>query len=172
VRGIASTLIVVAIAAYWFVALRPQILGGPTSIVLVSGTSMEPKLHTGDLVLVHRRDSYRVGDVVAYRVPKGSVGAGSVVIHRITGGSAETGFVLRGDNRTTDDQWRPRPADVMGRQWVALPTSHRLLTVMWSPVGFAALAAAFAFALIAFGSGKPPEDRSGQRKPSPPPSRS
>ena len=155
-RRIARTLLVLALVAFWAVALRPPFLGGPASVVLVSGSSMEPGLHTGDLVLARRQDSYRVGDVVAYRVPAGDVGAGAVVIHRITGGSPERGFVLRGDNRTTDDQWRPRPTEIMGRHLVDLPLSHPFLAAVLSPIGIGALAAAFVFFKIAFRRAKPP----------------
>jgi signal peptidase I len=158
-RGVLSTIVVVAIVAVWAVSLRPQFLGGPTAVVVVAGTSMQPSLRTGDLVFVHERPTYRVGDIVAYRVPEGQVGEGTVVIHRITGGSATAGFVMRGDNRSSDDKWRPRPADIMGRRWFDLPTSNRFLTIAWSPVGLAAFAAAFAFSLIAFGSRKPPAPR-------------
>ena len=165
-RSAVGWLAVLAIVAVWAVELRPQFLGGPTSLVLVSGTSMEPRLHTGDVVLMHRRASYRVGDVVAYRIPKGQVGEGGVVIHRIRGGSAAAGFVMRGDNRTSDDRWRPTPDDIMGRRSADLPTGSRIFRTASSPIGLAALAAAFAFCLVAFGGG------SAQRRPSPPPSRS
>lgn len=159
-RGALPWAVVLAIVVVWTVALRPQFLGGPTAVVLVSGTSMEPSLRTGDLVLVHRRSSYRVGEVVAYRVPRGHVGAGRVVIHRIVGGSAEAGFVMRGDNRGTDDQWRPKPADIVGRHWADVPTGHPILGALRSPIGLAALAAAFAFVFVACGSSRPAGDRS------------
>jgi signal peptidase I len=155
IRGALLWAVVVAIVAVWTVALRPQFLGGPTAVVLVSGTSMEPSLHTGDLVLVHRRDSYRIGDVVAYRVPDGHVGERRVVIHRIVGGSAAKGFVMRGDNRGTDDQWRPKPADILGRHWADVPTSNRVFAALRSPLGIAALAAAFAFVFVACGGRRP-----------------
>ena len=58
-------------------------LGGPASYVIVSGHSMEPTLYTGDLVVVHQRDEYSVGDMVAFEIE-----GGSQVIHRIVGGSA------------------------------------------------------------------------------------
>jgi signal peptidase I len=159
VRGALLWALVLAIVVVWTVALRPQFLGGPTAVVLVSGTSMEPSLHTGDLVLVHRRPSYRVGDVVAYRVPRGNVGEGQVVIHRIIGGSAESGFVVRGDNRGTDDQWRPKPADIVGTHWADVPTGSPVLAALRSPIGLAALAAAFVFVFVACGSGRRAGDR-------------
>src|SRR5215471_19442388 len=96
----------------WF--CLPQALGGRADWVLVSGTSMLPNLHTGDLVLVERRSGYHVGEVVAYRVPRGQVGAGYVVIHRIVGGNGRTGWRMKGDNRTAPDLWNPTNRDVIG----------------------------------------------------------
>src|SRR6476469_9792925 len=64
---IATQLAFVA-ALLWF--CLPQALGGRAGWVLVSGTSMLPQLHTGDLVLVEHRSSYQVGEVVAYRIPR------------------------------------------------------------------------------------------------------
>jgi signal peptidase I len=154
VRSIAGLLLVVAVVGAWAVWLRPQFLGGPTAIVVVAGTSMEPGLHTRDLVLVQRKPTYRHGDVVAYRVPRSGAGAGGVVIHRIVGGSAASGYVLQGDNRNTRDQWRPTPADILGKQWVTFPTSHRSLSVFTSPLVFAGLAGLFAFGLVALPSSR------------------
>lgn len=53
-----------------FLFLRPPLLGGATSYVIVTGRSMQPTLRTGDLVLARSRASgYTVGDVVAYHPP-------------------------------------------------------------------------------------------------------
>jgi signal peptidase I len=153
-RSIAGAMVVIAVVGAWTVWLRPQFLGGPTAIVVVAGTSMEPGLHTRDLVLVHRQPTYRHGDVVAYRVPRSGAGAGGVVIHRIVGGSAGSGYALQGDNRETRDQWRPKPADILGKQWVTFPTSHRSLGIFTSPLVFAGLAGLFAFGLVALPSSR------------------
>jgi signal peptidase I len=109
VRALVWGLLAVALWQVW-----PQTVGGPMAYVRVSGTSMEPGLRTGDLVAVKRRDAYAVGDVVAYRVPEGEVGARQVVIHRLVAGDGRTGWVALGDNRRSVDPWRPTDEHVVG----------------------------------------------------------
>ena len=99
----------------WFFLLRPTFLDGPASYIVVSGVSMLPTLHTGDLAIVIRQDEYRVGDVVAYRTQQGNV------IHRIVGGTAAAGFIVQGDNKNAPDPWQPKPADILGRMWWYVP---------------------------------------------------
>lgn len=139
--SIARWVLVAAVVVFWFVALRPQGLGGPAGFVLVSGRSMLPTMHTGDLVIVHRHDRYRVGDVIAYRVPKPDPAAGAQVIHRIVGGSAEKGFVVQGDNRTAPDIWHPKQTDVIGSECVHIPRAGKLIVFIHTPLFIAALAA-------------------------------
>src|SRR5690242_13541510 len=76
----AGIAIVVLVCLFWAQFLRPQSLGGSAGYVLVSGQSMEPRYHTGDLVLVEKQSSYRPRQVIAYRVPKGDAMAGAQVI--------------------------------------------------------------------------------------------
>src|SRR6201987_6050063 len=116
----------------WF--CLPQTLGGRAGWVLVSGTSMLPHLHTGDLVLVEHRSSYQVGEVVAYRVPKGQVGAGHVVIHRIVAGNGRTGWRMKGDNRTAPALWYPTNHDVIGAKSLRIPDAWFVLRVFHMPV--------------------------------------
>jgi signal peptidase I len=142
-------------AGLWFGL--PQTLGGRADWVMVSGTSMLPRLHTGDLVLVEHKSSYHVGEVVAYRVPKGQVGAGHVVIHRIIGGSGRTGWRMKGDNRTAPDLWYPTNHDVIGVKTLRIPDAWFVLRVFHMPVLLALFAGFGAFLLIAFGDGGEPE---------------
>jgi signal peptidase I len=123
-------------------------LDAPVAYVLVSGTSMEPTLSGGDLVVVVRRADYTPGDVVVYRVPEGEVGAGSLVIHRVVGGSADRGYVLRGDNRDHRDVWRPTQRHVVGKVTATLPRVGRVLARLRSSFGLASIAAVLAFALV------------------------
>lgn len=120
--------------------LVPQ-LPVPFSYVVVSGTSMEPAMSSGDIALVRRKWSgYAEGDVIAYRVPAGDVGAGGAVIHRIIDGSG-SGYVTRGDNRSGQDLWRPRDRDVIGSTFATLPRVGGLLAELRTTTGLAVMAA-------------------------------
>ena len=144
---------VLALVTFWFFELRPQALGGPAGYALVSGTSMLPTMHTGDVVIVQRADHYTIGDVIAYKVPKGQTGAGAQVIHRIVGGNEREGFVVQGDNRTAPDIWHPRPHDVVGRLWLRIPHGETALRYLRAPLLLACLAGALVFAFV-LGSGR------------------
>jgi len=139
----------------WF--CLPQTLGGRADWVLVSGTSMLPHLHTGDLVFVEHRASYRVGEVIAYRVPAGQVGAGHVVIHRIVGGNGSTGWKMKGDNRTAADLWQPTNHDVVGAKQFRIPDAWFVLRIFHMPVLLALFAGFAAFFWIAFGGEAEPD---------------
>jgi signal peptidase len=150
VAAIAAQLAFVAVLL-WF--CLPQALGGRAGWVLVSGKSMLPRLHTGDLVLVERRSSYHVGEVVAYRVPKGQVGAGYTVIHRIIGGNGRTGWRMKGDNRTAPDLWYPTNRDVIGSQMLRIPHAWFVLHLLHMPILLALFAGFGVFFTIVFGGG-------------------
>ena len=151
----AGLLLVVATVVFWAMFLRPQSLGGPAAYVLVSGKSMLPRYHTGDLVLVERQSHYHVGEVIAYRVPKGDPMAGAQVIHRIIGGDARHGFVVQGDNRTAPDVWRPKTADIVGAKALRLPGAVVVLRFLRSPLLLGLMAACFVFVrVLGFGGEK------------------
>lgn len=156
---VVSLVVTLSLAVGWFLVLRPQPLGGPAGYVLVAGTSMLPTLRSGDLVIVHRRADYRVGDVVAYRVPAGNAGAGSQVIHRIVGGSARAGFVFQGDNRTAPDIWRPRPRDMVGALMLRVPHGTLALQILRSPLLLGCLGGAFALVFVLTGQARREEPK-------------
>jgi signal peptidase len=152
----ASLAVVVLALVFWALFLCPQSLHGRAGYVLVSGRSMLPRYHTGDLVLVERKSSYHVGEVIAYRVPKGDPMAGAQVIHRIVGGDATHGFLVQGDNRTAPDVWRPKPSDIVGAKALRIPDAVLVLQFLRSPVLLALLAACFVFVRM-LGSENEPE---------------
>ena len=144
-------------ALLWF--CLPQSVGGRAGWVLVSGTSMLPHLHTGDLVLVEHHSSYHVGEVVAYRIPQATVGAGHVVIHRIVGGNGRTGWRMKGDNRTAPDLWYPTNHDVIGAKQLRIPDAWFVLRVFHMPVLLALSAGFVVFLWIAFSGDGERDDR-------------
>ena len=116
------------------VFLRPASLGGPAGYVIVSGSSMEPLMETGDLAIVRQEADYGLGDVVAYRIPASDVGGGMLVIHRVVGGDPDDGLILRGDNRDTDDMWRPTRDDIVGRLLWHVPHAGTALFLLRTPL--------------------------------------
>lgn len=144
-RGLLATAVVLAAALV--LAVR-----GPFAHTIVAGTSMEPTYGSGDLVLLHRQATYRTGDVVAYRVPDGEPGAGVLVIHRIIGGNARAGFLLRGDNKTSTDPWRPKQSEIVGHAVADVPRVGVAAMVFRTPLALALLGGFVTFA-IAIGGG-------------------
>ena len=131
----------------WVLVLRPAALGGPTSYIVIRGNSMLPTYASGDLVVVQRAATYHVGDVVAYRVPRGDLGAGLIVIHRMVGIGSD-GFTMRGDNNPSIDPWTPAASNVLGHAWFSVPGFGRVLAVIRNPVMLGALAASVAAAIV------------------------
>jgi signal peptidase len=162
-RAARPALVAVAVL-FWLWFMLPQALGGRAGWVLVDGKSMLPRYKTGDLVLVERQSHYRVGEVIAYRVPKGDPMAGSQVIHRIVGGDGTRGFVVKGDNRTAPDVWHPRDGDVVGAKLLRVPHAILLLQFLRSPLLLGLLASFVVFAMLLSGgeeAGRADEARSG-----------
>ena len=132
--NIAVTLV---LTVFWWNLYRPQLVGGPASYAMVSGTSMQSTLEDGDLVITREHGSYHLGEIIVYRVPAGDPHAGLRVIHRIVGGSAVGGFITRGDNRSSADPWRPGPDDVIGSVALRIPYAGSVLGVLREPPVFA-----------------------------------
>jgi signal peptidase len=147
-KNVLSFVLVAGVLVFWAMFLRPQALGGNAGYVLVSGHSMLPRYHTGDLVLVERKAHYHVGQVIAYRVPQGDAMAGAQVIHRIIGGNERKGFLVQGDNRSAPDVWRPKNGDIVGAKALRIPNAVLVLQFLRSPVLLALLAACFVFVRV------------------------
>ena len=122
---------VIVLAAF----LWPERFGGHTSFTVVSGHSMEPTYHNGDLLFI-RSARPSVGDVIVYRIPKGLPGAGHHVVHRVRALSANGQYSTKGDNRSTPDDAAPTNADIVGTPIFnlgPLPTRALALLARLSP---------------------------------------
>jgi signal peptidase len=119
VRVVVELAVIVLIAVIAIV-IWPAPLGGDTSFMIVHGTSMQPSLDSGDVVVTRSAGHYVVGDIIASRVPAGQAGSGHVIIHRIVA-ITPRGFEMRGDNRASHDAWYPSAHDVIGRMVLRIP---------------------------------------------------
>ena len=137
-----TVLLVLILAGAGWLTLAPRQLGGRASYAVIVGSSMEPKLRRGDLVVLHPAGGYRVGDVVAYR----STSLGRIVLHRIV--AKEGGrFLLKGDHNDFLDPDRPTSDRMVGRQWVRLPFAGSLLQRLRTPPAVAGIVAAIVLLL-------------------------
>lgn len=127
----------VVIIMLWLMFLAPAALGGPVSLIWVSGSSMEPTMETGDLAVLYRRDAYAVDDIVAFVIPEGGN-----VIHRVAR-EGPSGYEFRGDNRDRDDPWVLDAHAILGREIFTIPGAARMVKAFTQPWVFGVLVAAF-----------------------------
>ncbi|MEQ6903849.1 S24/S26 family peptidase [Nocardioides sp. YIM 152588] len=140
VRDITGWILLGTVLAGWFLWLRPPALGGTTSLVVVSGTSMYPSFEPGDLLVVTERPRYDVGQVAVYDIPRGQPGEGSGarIVHRLIGGDQSAGFTTQGDNQDAADPWTPREDDIVGAVAHRLPQAGAWIGTAMQPVLIAA----------------------------------
>jgi signal peptidase I len=146
VRSAQALAAVAVVGAAWFFLAPPQ-LGGGTSYAVVYGSSMEPHLHRGDLVVLRRGGDYRAGHVVGYH----SRELGREVLHRIVAVRGDR-FVFKGDNNGFLDPERPLASQLFGGEWFVLPRLGAIIERLRSPRD-AALAAGAAVFLLGLGGG-------------------
>lgn len=146
-RILAASAILAAVLVAW-VFLAPRALGGSTTYLAVTGSSMEPRLESGDLVLLRTAKTYEPNDVVAYE----SDIAKRVFVHRIVRRDGSR-FILKGDANTFLDSARPGPGEIDGKLWLAVPMVGSGLAWLAEPVHAAIFGGSLAVLLLFAGSG-------------------
>jgi len=134
-QSLAGVLALTATLAWLFLA--PTALGGSTTYVVTDGISMLPHFHGGDLALVRAEDSYRVGEIVAYR----STMLDTIVLHRIVAVKAGR-YYFKGDNNNFVDAEHPTRGQLVGKLWLHFPGLGARLAPLRSPLAIGALVAA------------------------------
>ncbi|GAB2518049.1 signal peptidase I [Paramicrobacterium agarici] len=125
VRGAVTTCLFAAVVLLFW----PASLGGCSTLTIVSGHSMDPTYHTGDIVWA-RCGVPQIGDIVVYQ-PDGVEGAR--VIHRIIDGSS-VGWTMKGDNNDAIDPWSPSQADIIGVAQGHIPGVGKVLLAFGHPL--------------------------------------
>jgi len=126
-RAASAAVALAAIACAWFF-FAPSALGGSTTYVVTDGVSMQPRFHSGDLVLVRPESDYRVGQIVAYHNRQ----LGTIVLHRIVG-RAGSRYVFKGDNNNFMDFEHPARGQLIGALWMHVPGMGTDLASVRSP---------------------------------------
>jgi signal peptidase I len=153
--AVLASVAVLGAAWYW---LAPTQIGGSTSYAVTFGTSMEPHFHHGDLVVLRRRPTYAVGDVVAYH----SHDLHKNVLHRIIA-IRDGHYTFKGDNNDFVDPERPTARDLVGVEWHHLPAAGNWLAALHSP-RYAAVAAFLIVLLLVLSGGGTVTYRQRRRK--------
>lgn len=130
--GISGGVSLLFVAGLWLL-FAPTTMGGKFAYFFVVGNSMEPRITASDLVFLRAADRYDVGDVVGYRDP-----ILGTVVHRIRAVEGDQ-YVTRGDNRDSDDSYRPFQSDVVGREWYILNNGAKAVRTFQSPKSAVAL---------------------------------
>lgn len=129
---VVSAIALVSLALAW-ILFAPVQLGGKAVYVILSGNSMEPDFHLGDLVIVKADEPYQLNDIVAYTHPE--IGP---VFHRIVKINQGT-YELKGDNNSWEDSYKPTEDEIIGRLWEHLPRAGKIVLFLRQPVNFVLL---------------------------------
>jgi signal peptidase len=130
---VVGVLIVVAGVIMW-----PARFGGLSTVIIVSGNSMQPTYDTGDVVFAWRDSEPDLGEIIVFEVPEGEAGEGALVVHRLVGFDGSV-LVTQGDNNGSQDPWHPTQENVLGSARWRIPLAGRLLYSLGSPLVMAAL---------------------------------
>ena len=145
IRLLAGTVGLALLVGAWLL-LGPQQLGGSASYAVVAGSSMEPRIHQGDLVVARSRTHYSIGDAVVYR----NADLNQNVLHRIVARDGSR-FVFKGDNNNFVDPSHPQQSDLIGSLWFTVPGAGRVVEWLQVPLHAAVIAALAS--LLVFGVG-------------------
>ncbi|MFZ1362837.1 MAG: signal peptidase I [Candidatus Nanopelagicales bacterium] len=124
-----SLIILVAVVFVW-----PPTWGGPITVTVVQGQSMEPLYYTGDVVIAVRNYSneYAVGDIIVYKATYGDVEG--MVIHRIIKQLPNGNYLTQGDNKEMPDPWEIIPSNIFGKAVLDFPGVAKWLGLVRTPI--------------------------------------
>src|ERR1044072_8844664 len=123
-----NLILAIGLIAIW-AAFAPARLGGKVAYVMVNGISMEPHFHYGDLTILRKADSYQLGDIVTYH----DTDLHAYVIHRIIATDRKH-YVLKGDNNSWIDAYRPTNEEILGKLWLYIPKIGNVFKWLHAPL--------------------------------------
>lgn len=139
-RGLLAAVLLVLIGAnLWLLAAQTMgrqtlpTIGGYTYLIVLSG-SMEPAISAGDVIIIHRQDSYTPGEIITF------ADDGALTTHRITAVTGE-GYRTQGDANNAPDQLLIPSEAIQGRVVAVIPRLGQALLFLRRPAGLLLLLA-------------------------------
>jgi signal peptidase I len=152
-------ILVLSVFALVWVFFAPVQLGGSTLYSATVGDSMEPLFHAGDLAIVRRSASYRVGEIVLYQ----SAILHRPVLHRII--VIQNGhYYFKGDHNHFVDPGYATSRALLGKLWLHLSGAGTVLSWFGAPTHTALFGGAAAGLLFIGGGGKGKRRRHGRSR--------
>jgi signal peptidase I len=156
-RRVCQALVLAALVLAW-VFFAPVQLGGSTLYSATVGISMVPLFHKGDLAVVRRASSYKVGDIVLYESPV----LHRPVLHRIVV-IQDDHYYFKGDNIDFVDPGYATSNDLLGKLWFHIPRAGKILGWFGAPTHAALLAGVASVFLLLGGRRRSTGRRRGKR---------
>jgi len=156
-----TTLLSLFLSLISWLILAPTQLGGSVTYVIVDGNSMEAKFHRGDLILLRKAATYKVGDAVTYQ----NAEMGRYVFHRIINLNLDR-FVLQGDNNAWLDSYQPTQEEIVGKLWMHLPRVGKTVEWLRLPINMALAVGLLGGSLMSSMMIRPSKHEKGKNKPS------
>ena len=125
----------IVLVAILLIANKFKLPGGFKLYVVMSG-SMEPKIHTGSLVVDWPAKSYEVGDIITFGPDTKTQ---TPTTHRIVEKRSvleQATYITKGDANNTADTREITNTDVIGKVRLAIPYLGYVLSVAKRPFGF------------------------------------
>jgi signal peptidase I len=142
-RALVGWLVTLGAVLTWWVWFAPVSAGGTATYVLVYGTSMEPTIKQGDLVIARPQTQYRAGDVAVFLAD-----VDMFVIHRLV--ERQSGdWISKGDNLSEVDPWLAPEESIVAGYWVRVPAVAGALA-WWQDHPYSAAAGVSAIALLSY----------------------
>jgi len=105
------------------------------SLKMVLSGSMSPTIKTGSIVAVKPALSYKIGDVITFKVGKRER---EIVTHRIIG-QTEQGFIVQGDANNAADINPVKEEQILGKVFLTVPYAGYIANFAHSKFGLVLL---------------------------------
>lgn len=128
----------IALVALLLIANKFHLPGGIKLYVVESG-SMEPKIHTGSLVVDWPAKQYKIGDVITFGPDTKTQAPTTHRIYDIRLLVGQPHYITKGDANNAPDLGEITSQDIIGKEHLAIPFLGYVLSVAKQPFGFMVL---------------------------------